>query len=114
MEQNVLVQFLPLILIFVVFYFLLIRPQQQRMKEHRKMLENLRRGDKVITGGGLVGEITKVDETELTLELAEGVRVKAIKGTIQGLINKSQPVDGEAPRAPDGEKKGGMFGFGRK
>lgn len=94
-EPNVLVQFLPLILIFVVFYFLLIRPQQKRMKEHRDMLAAIRRGDRIVTGGGIIGIVVKVGpEDELTVEIAEGVRVKVLRSTVSGVQAKTQPVKG--------------------
>lgn len=78
---------LPLLLIFVVFYFLLIKPQQKRMKEHQAMLGALKKGDEVVTGGGIVGRITKVgaDET-LTVEIAKGVEVSVLKSTVSGLV----------------------------
>ena len=73
--------FLPLILIFVVFYFLLIRPQQRKVKQHKEMLSNLKRGDKIITSGGIIGTINKVaDNRELTLEVAENVEIKIASG----------------------------------
>lgn len=81
--------FLPLILIF---YFLLIRPQQQRAKKHKQMVENVKRGDTVITSGGLIGKITKVGDTEVTVELAENVRVRVIKAMIVEVRGKSEPV----------------------
>jgi preprotein translocase subunit YajC len=85
---------IPLILIFVVFYFLLIRPQQKRMKEHQNMVSNLRRGDRIVTGGGVVGTVTKViDDNEVQVEIAEGVRVRVMKNTVQQVMNKSEPAD---------------------
>ena len=79
--------FLPLILIFVVFYFLLIRPQQKKMKQHREMLDAIRRGDKVVTGGGIMGTVTKVDsDTEVTVEIAKDVKVKVQRSTSQVLL----------------------------
>jgi len=92
---DLFVSLLPLILIFVVFYFLLIRPQQKRMKDHREMLGNLRRGDRVVTGGGIIGTITKVGgDDELTVELAEGVRVKVVRSTVQSVLAKTEPAKG--------------------
>ena len=86
-------QFLPIVLIFVIFYFLLIRPQQKKMKEHRAMVEALRRGDQVITQGGLVGKVVKVkDDGELEVEIAEGVKVRVIKSTIATVMNKTEPA----------------------
>jgi preprotein translocase subunit YajC len=72
----------PLLLIFVIFYFLLIRPQQKRMRQHQTMLGAVKRGDTVITSGGLIGKVTKVDETELEVELAANVRVRVVKSMI--------------------------------
>jgi len=88
---------IPLILIFVVFYFLLIRPQQKRMKEHQNMVAGIRRGDRVITGGGLVGTVSKViDDDEIQVEIAEGVRVRVMRKTIQQVLSKSEPANKEA------------------
>ena len=97
--------FLPLILIFIVFYFLLIRPQQKKMKEQKAMLGAIRRGDKVVTGGGIIGTVTRVvDDNELSVEIAKGVRVKVQRGTISGIIAKTEPVKGVAK----GGDKGGQ------
>ena len=86
-------QFLPIILIFVIFYFLLIRPQQQKMKLHRAMVEALRRGDQVVTSGGIVGKVSKVQEDGMVeVEIAEGVKVKVIKATISQVLNKTEPA----------------------
>ena len=87
-----LASFLPLILIFVIMYFLMIRPQQKRMKEHRAMVEALKKGDEVVTQGGLVGKITAVREGELEVEIAQGVKVRVIRSTVTGLVNRTQPV----------------------
>ena len=89
---NLVMQFAPLILIFVVFYFLLIRPQQQRLKSHKEMVENLRRGDVVVTGGGIIGKITRVQDNEATLEVAENVRIKVLKNTISEVRAKTEPA----------------------
>ncbi|UEM18763.1 preprotein translocase subunit YajC [Skermanella mucosa] len=90
-----LMSFLPLILIFVVFYFLLIRPQQKKLKEHKSMLEALRRGDRVVTGGGIIGTITKVGtDDELVVEIAEGVRVRVLRSTINLVLAKTEPAKG--------------------
>jgi len=80
-----LVAFLPMILIFAVFYFLMIRPQQKKAKEHKAMLENLKKGDAIITNGGLYGKVTSVSDTFLILEIADKVRVKVSRGHIAGL-----------------------------
>ncbi len=89
----ILMQIAPFILIFVVFYFLLIRPQQQRMKKHREMVEALRKGDEVVTQGGLIGKVTRVAEAEATVEVAEGVRVKVIKSTIAEVRTRTEPAN---------------------
>lgn len=84
---------LPLVLIFVVFYFLLIRPQQKKAKQHREMLGNLRRGDQVVTNGGLIGTISKVpNDTQLIIEIADGVKVRVLRGMIAESLTKSGPV----------------------
>ena len=89
-----LLQFLPLILIFAIMYFLLIRPQQKKAKEHRAMVEALRRGDRVVTQGGLIGKVSKVKEdNEIELELAENVKVRVVKSTIAQVINKTEPAN---------------------
>ncbi|CAA7613832.1 preprotein translocase subunit YajC [Magnetospirillum sp. SS-4] len=94
--MGALEQFLPLILIFVVFYFLLIRPQQKRMKQHKEMLNQLRRGDRVVTAGGIIGTINKlVSDTEATVEIAEGVRVRVLRSTITEVLSKTEPVAAE-------------------
>ena len=76
---------IPLILMFAVFYFLLIRPQQKKAKEHQEMIANLKKGDRVITSGGIHGQITSLDETTTTIEIAEKVRIKVTRGTLAGL-----------------------------
>lgn len=86
--------FLPLILIFVVFYFLLIRPQQKRMKQHKEMLGNIRRGDRIVTNGGLIGQVTKVQDNELQVEIAEGVKVKVLRDMVGNVLAKTEPVSG--------------------
>ena len=84
---------IPLVLIFVIFYFLLIRPQQKRAKEHKNMVENLRRGDQVVTGGGILGKVVKVKEgEEIEVEIAENTRVKLYRSTIQTVLSKSEPA----------------------
>jgi preprotein translocase subunit YajC len=93
--SDFLVQLFPLILIFVVFYFLLIRPQQSKMKAQKEMLAGVKRGDRVVTGGGIIGLVTKViGENELQVELAEGVRVRIIKQTITDILTRGESVRG--------------------
>jgi len=86
------IQILPFLLIFVIMYFLIIRPQQRRLKEHREMVAALRRGDTVVTAGGMVGKVTKVDENEIQVELAPDVRVKVVRSTISEVRSKNEPV----------------------
>ena len=109
--ESGFVALLPLVLIFVVFYFLLIRPQQKKMKMHREMVSNVRRGDKIVTGGGLVGTITKVTEgsDEVQVELAENVRVKVLRHTIAEVLSKPQPAkaEGKGQAANDSQPSGG-------
>ncbi|MBA3526773.1 MAG: preprotein translocase subunit YajC [Sphingomonas sp.] len=81
------VQMFPLLLIFVIFYFLMIRPQQKRVKEHQANIAAVKKGDEVITGGGLRGRATRVTDDEVEVELAQGVRVRAVKSTLTQVIN---------------------------
>ncbi len=76
--------FVPLLLMFVIFYFLLIRPQQKKAKEHQAMIEALKKGDKIITSGGIYGTITKVEDNDLQVEIADNVRIKMIRSNIAG------------------------------
>ena len=86
-------QFIPLILIFAIMYFLLISPQQKKVKEHAAMVDALRRGDQVVTQGGLIGKVVKVkDENEVEVELAEGVKVRVVQSTIAQVISKTEPA----------------------
>ena len=103
---------LPLILIFVVFYFLLIRPQQKKMKVHREMLGAMRRGDKVVTGGGIIGTITKVDnDQEVTVEISKDVKVKVRRDLISMVLSKTEPQAGSVPQAANEDKRpGGILG----
>ena len=106
--------FLPLILIFGVFYVLLIRPQQKKMKEHKATLSAIRRGDKVVTGGGIVGTVTKViDDLEITVEIADGVKVRVQRGLISTVLSKTEPVKGDKKSESSGDsgKFGGVSGI---
>lgn len=97
MGGDALMQFLPLIFIFVVFYFLLIRPQQKRAKLHREMLSALKRGDRVITSGGIIGVVTKVvDDKEVVVEIADNVKVQVMRATIQDVVNRSGDAEVKA------------------
>lgn len=87
-------QFLPLILIFGIMYFLLIRPQQKKVKDHQAMVAAVRRGDEVVTQGGLIGKVVKVkDNNELEVELAEGVKVRVVQSTLSQVVSKTEPVE---------------------
>ncbi|CUH44080.1 MULTISPECIES: preprotein translocase subunit YajC [Ruegeria] len=94
MEGGAIAQFLPLILIFAIMYFLLIRPQQKKMKQHQAMVEAVRRGDQVVTQGGMIGKVSKVKEgdNEIEVEIAEGVKVRVVKSTIAQVLNKTEPA----------------------
>ena len=93
MDGGAFAQFLPLILIFAIMYFLLIRPQQKKVKEHQAMVAALRRGDQVITQGGLIGKVVKVkDDNEVEVELAENVKVRVVKSTIATVMSKTEPA----------------------
>ena len=113
--SDFFVTLMPLVLIFVVFYFLLIRPQQKRMKDHKAMINAVRRGDTVITGGGIVGKVSKVkDDDTVQIEIAEGIRINVIRDTLSSVRSKSEPASdkGEAKPAAGGEqgaKAGGLF-----
>lgn len=86
-------QFIPLILIFAIMYLLLIRPQQKKLKEHQAMVAALRRGDQIVTQGGLIGKVSKVkDDNEIEVELAENVRVRVVKSTVAQVISKTEPA----------------------
>ncbi len=91
-------QMLPLVLVFGIFYFLLIRPQQKRAKEHKAMLSGIKRGDRIVTGGGIVGTVTKTLDNELTVEIAENLRVKVTRETVLG-IYKEQAASAEKAEA---------------
>ena len=92
MSSSGFAQFIPLILIFVIFYFFLIRPQQKKVKEHKLMVENLKRGDKVVTSGGIVGTIERIiDNDKVEVEISENVKVEVIKSTgIQALVSNTE------------------------
>lgn len=100
-----------MVLLFAVFYFLLIRPQQKKMKTHKAMVGGLKRGDKVVTQGGLYGTVTKVvSEAELQVEIADGVRVRVVKGTISEVLSKPEPAKAKGAAggaAANDDKKAG-------
>jgi len=95
--------FAPLVLIFVVFYFLLIRPQQKKLKEHRALVANLRRGDRVVTSGGLIGTVARVvSESEVLVEIADGVRVRVVRNSVTDVLTKPEPA---SSKSEDGGKE---------
>lgn len=90
----IVTQLVPLVLIFAIMYFLLIRPQQKKLKDHQKMVEALRRGDVVVTQGGIIGKVTKVKEGgELEVEIADNVRVRIVAGTVSQVMSKTEPAN---------------------
>ncbi|HEY2135160.1 MAG TPA: preprotein translocase subunit YajC [Xanthobacteraceae bacterium] len=90
-------QFLPFVAIFVIMYFLILRPQQKRVKQHAEMVKNLRRGDSVVTSGGTLGKVTKVvDDDQVEIEIADGVRVRQMKSMVSEVRTKSEPVKDDA------------------
>lgn len=88
-----LISFVPILLIFVIMYFLMIRPQQKKLKEHKAMVEALRRGDQVITAGGMIGKVTKVADSEVEIELAQNVKVRVVRNTISQVMSKTEPAE---------------------
>jgi preprotein translocase subunit YajC len=95
--DSMLVQLLPFVLIFVIMYFLILRPQQKRVKAHQELVKNVRRGDTVITSGGLVGKVTKViDDEQIEVEIADGVRIRQIRGMVTDVRARGEPVKEEA------------------
>ena len=89
MDGSGIAQFIPLILIFVIFYFFLIRPQQKKVKEHKEMIKNLKRGDEVITSGGIIGNVDRVlEDDRVEVIISDNVKVQIIKNTIQGHLKK--------------------------
>ena len=87
-QPSMLASFIPLILIFLIFYFLLIRPQQKKQKEHRKLLDSIQRGDEILSSGGILGKVIKVDNDKLTVEISKGVNVTIIRSTVADVIKK--------------------------
>ncbi|MGF1474154.1 MAG: preprotein translocase subunit YajC [Geminicoccaceae bacterium] len=113
-SPDFFVSMLPLVLIFVVFWFLLIRPQQKKMREHREMIAAIKKGDKIVTGGGLIGTVAKVEEQQnvLVVELAENVKVRVAQGTVSGLYEPPKPAAPKPAGKPandDSAEKGGFL-----
>lgn len=104
--SGMFMQLIPFVLIFAVFYFILLRPQQKKFNEHKQMLDNIRRGDKIVTGGGIIGSIVKLDGPEhLVVEIAEGVKVKILRNTVQTVLAKTEPAANDTAVAPPAEDK---------
>ena len=96
-SSGMLLQFMPIVLIFVIMYFLILRPQQKRVKTHQEMVKNLRRGDTIVTSGGMIAKISKViDDNEVEIQLAEGLKVRQMRAMISEVRSKSEPVKDEA------------------
>ncbi|MBU2959004.1 preprotein translocase subunit YajC [Paracoccus sp. 1_MG-2023] len=89
---SAITQFIPLILIFAIMYFLMIRPQQKRAKQHREMVANLKKGDQIITQGGILGKVSSVRDDEVEVEIAQGVRIRIVRSTVAQVLNKTEPV----------------------
>ena len=102
-----IMQLLPFLMIFLIIYMLILRPQQKRMKEHKEMISNLRRGDMVVTSGGLIGKVTKVTDSsdEIEIELSRDTTVTAIRSTIAEVRSKTEPVKSRAKAAKEDAKK---------
>ena len=95
-DGSMVSMLLPFVLIFVIMYFLILRPQQKRVKQHQELVKNLRRGDTVVTSGGLIGKVTKVvDDDQIEVELAEGVRVRQMRSMVSDVRAKGEPVKDE-------------------
>ena len=91
--NDIIMSLVPFVLIFVIMWFLIIRPQQKRVKAHQEMIKNVRRGDTVITSGGIIAKVSKVvDDSEIEAEIADGVRVRILKGMVQDVRSKGEPV----------------------
>ncbi len=114
------ISLMPLVLIFVVFYFLLIRPQQKKMKSHRDMIGSVKRGDKVLTGGGIIATVVKVEDGDdvLLVEIAKDIRVRVARSTVSDVLNKPQAARGQAKAEGGAEPapKAGLMAqlFGKK
>lgn len=111
--------FFPIILIFVVFYFLLIRPQQKKVKQHRELLGLVKRGDRVLTGGGIIGTVTRVkDDGQLIVEIADGVKITVLRETLSNVLGRAEPASGNDNKpaggptvvGPGEQKPGGLLG----
>ncbi len=95
-STDFIVSLFPFIALFAIMYFLVLRPQQKRLKDHQAMVANVRRGDTVVTSGGIIGKVSKVDDLEVQVEIAEGVKIRVIKSTLSEVRSKSEPVPANA------------------
>ena len=95
-SSDFLISLFPFIALFAIMYFLVLRPQQRRLKDHQSMIANVRRGDVVVTSGGIVGKVSKVEDNEVLVEIAEGVKIRVIKSTLSEVRSKSEPVPANA------------------
>ncbi len=94
-----LIQVAPLVLLFVIFWFLIIRPQQQKLKAHRAMVDAVKKGDEVVTGGGLIGKVSRVTDTEVEIELSPTVKVRALKATLSSVTPRGAPAPANDAKA---------------
>ncbi|WP_422561593.1 preprotein translocase subunit YajC [Parvibaculum sedimenti] len=95
-STDVIVSLFPFIALFAIMYFLVLRPQQKRLKDHQAMVTNVRRGDTVVTSGGIIGKVVKAEEAEVLVEIAEGVKIRVVKTTLAEVRSKSEPVPANA------------------
>lgn len=95
-SSDFLISLFPFIALFAIMYFLVLRPQQRRLKEHQNMVANVRRGDTVVTSGGIIGKVAKVDDAEIQVEVADGVKIRVVKSTLAEVRSKSEPVPANA------------------
>ena len=112
-QPGLVANLIPLILIIVVFYFFMIRPQQKRLREHQEMVSSLRRGDKIVTAGGLIGTVSKIDDDEtMTVELSKDVKVTVVRSTITKVLNRTEPAN-SAPANNNKQGSGGKKAAGK-
>ncbi|HUD50694.1 preprotein translocase subunit YajC [Parvibaculum sp.] len=95
-STDFIVSLFPFIALFAIMYFLVLRPQQKRLKDHQAMVANVRRGDTVVTSGGIIGKVSKTDDLEVQVEIAEGVKIRVVKSTLAEVRSKSEPVPANA------------------
>ncbi len=114
-QPDLIGMLMPIALIFLVFYFLLIRPQQKRLKEHQDMVGNLRRGDKVVTAGGIIGTVSRLQgDEELQIEISDGVRIRVRRNSITEVLSKPQPANDKGSKSSDSKAKSDKKDKGNK